>query len=208
LRLIDEVVVGDQKSGLYTRSADSHKVEVGWYIQKGDLLGIYNARSVYVGNDDSETADAMYLEYEGDFSSLQDIAKLQGYGNFGLGLYGTNDVKQDKAIYDIELDGTNLIDFLDIFLASDSDNQIEYNLCAAINNGLSIVSNVTGYHTHVTFRYSTALLEYIEHPNIAYNIQSISDGLRYASNGYLGIFQQTVPEASYFYISGVLVIRR
>lgn len=202
LILINEIEIGEKLEGsLYTRSGDTYRINVDWQVQKGDLIGIYNPTYIYLGNDIGLKEDVTYLEFNGSYLGGTIPKEVKGYGLKGLGLYGYNTVLQTTAIYDFLLPEKQFIDFITI-KGSSEESTINYNLLAAVNNGVNITVTVTGNHTHLLTDQSDFSLVSREHPNIAYNIPSLYDGITHAYNGYLGTFEQTVTGASYFYISG------
>jgi len=201
LFLVNESSIGIQnQAGLYTRSADTHLISVDWDIHRGDLIGIYNATLIYTGNDPNESPDALYIEHEGDL--LGDnivISDISGQGIKGIGLYGQNSILQNKAIYDIELRDASILEYIDIKgLVPVTD--LEYNLTTAVDKGLSVNVQVSGNHTHSVLQNGNIVK--VEHPNEYFNKFALTDGNRYASNGFLGTLQANDSSASYFYISG------
>ena len=201
--LVNESEVGLEDSGLYTVNHDTYKIKVDWSVQKGDCIGIYNATYLYAGNyDDQVLLDAVYLEEEGDLLGSNIVVGTPiGQGINGIGLYGTSNLKQTKAVYDIEFDNLESIEYIDI-KGQERVERKEYNLCTAIDSGFSLTPVVTGTHLHHVLRLSDATPLVFEHPNVAYNTASLTDGEKFASNGYLGVFEQDVEGASYFYIDG------
>lgn len=200
--LINETDIGLEGTGLYTVDHDTYKINVDWYMHKGDYIGIYNAIELYAGNDDSDLLDAVYLEEEGDLLGDNiEVGTTQGNGINGIGLYGKNQFKQNKAIYDILFDEFKSIEYIDI-KGSQTSSIRDYNLCSAIDNGLSLNVNIEGTHIHHVVRLSDATPFDFPQPNIPYNVFALTDGERFASNGFIGEFEQNVAGASYFYIDG------
>lgn len=201
LELINEAYIGLQGSGLYTRYRDYHKISVNWYLHKGDLIGIYNALKVYTGNDPNRVDDSKYLLFTGDWSEGNLVYnEVYGQGTKGIGLHGYSFSTSRIASYDIDLGSSIFLEEL-VISAESKQERVPYNLIASINNGLSASVTVTGFHTHGVYD-ANALLNYIEHPNRAFNVQALTDGIQQAYNGYLGSFETTDSQASYFYIDG------
>lgn len=201
LNLINEAEIGLSASGfLYTRTPDTHRIKVDWTIHRGDLIGIYNATQIYTGNDQNKSPDATYIEFEGDIVESTDVTEVKGQGIRGIGLYGKTLVLNNRALYDIELENKDYIDYIDISGYQVSE-KVPYNICTAINNGLNLSVTITGTHSHISENNVGAKVETI-HQNVAYNVAALTDGLQFASNGFLGTFQQNNSSASYFYISG------
>lgn len=203
LTLVNEVVLGEEILGqLYSRVPDTYKIPVNWYVHKGDMIGIYNATGIYVGNDINRKAEAMYLAYDGDLvGSNVEVGVPVGNGIKGIGLLGKNTKTQDRAVYDISFEEAESIEYLDI------DGELypelrDYNLATAIDQGFSLQVTVTGTHIHKVFNTLTSDFLYIPHQNIAYNIEALTDGVSHSFNGFLGAFEQNIEGAAYFYVSG------
>lgn len=203
LFLVNEAVLGlEVDNKLYTRSHDTYSIEIDWYVYRGDLIGIYNAISIYTGNDPNGSPDALYVEKDGDLvDDYIEVTELKGQGIKGIGLYAFNPVKQNRAVYDIEFNNAQSIEYIDIS-GIQIRKKLEYNLTTAIGSGFSLSAVVDGYHTHNLLNNSTGLGETVEHPNIGYNIHALTDGVKYASNGLLDQFEENSTDATYFYISG------
>lgn len=201
LDLINEIRLGERADGIvYTRTADTFSAEINWYVHRGDLFGIYNAESIYMGNDANGNADALYLEEDGDLigTSIK-VGRPNGQGVKGIGLYLSSKDQQTKASYDIVFDSPTIIKNVDIF-GKQKDEKRYYNIAAAVGNGFSVSATITGTHKH---RLDTGNgIETETHQNIGYNLTALTDGTKYASNGKLVNFEQNSSEASYFYISG------
>lgn len=201
LTLVNETALGLQTSGqLYTRTPDSHKIGVNWYVHRGDLIGIYNPIKVFTGNDPNKTPDTLYLEFEGDVVGAVTPVEVLGQGSAGIGLYARSKDLQKRGSYDLEFSDGQTVEYLDI-KGRITSSKVFYNLCAAVGQGLSVTATVTGTHVHATTN-NLGLLELISHNNVAYNVAALTDGVQQASNGFLGTFQSNVAGASYFYISG------
>lgn len=203
LNLINEQEIATTTSGsLYSRTIDTAEVNVDWYVKRGDLVGIYNPLSLYVGNDANDEPDAFFLQDDGDVSSFDKVAlKAKGDGVRGLGLYGRGSARQDKAIIDIEIPENQVVNFIELEGVNKS-SKVYYNLFSAIGiGGVSFAPQVSGTHIHQVEDNNANILQ-IVHPNIGYNPQTLTDGVEFASNGFLGSFEATIQGASYFYING------
>jgi hypothetical protein len=201
LDLINETQLGQRVAGqVYTNSPDSFLADVNWYAHRGDLFGIYNAVSIFVGNDANGNPDALYLEEDGDLLGTSIIVgEPKGQGIKGIGLYLQSEEYQTKGAYDILFDSPVTIKTVDIIGKQKAEKRY-YNLATASNNGFNLSVTITGTHNHRVDTGSGPAT--ITHNNVPYNITALSDGMKYASNGFLGQFQQNNAQAVYFYISG------
>jgi len=201
LHQVTEVRVGQRNPAvLSTRQADTFAVDVNWYVNRGDLIGIYNAKEIYVGNDINKNPDCLYLEIEGDVTGdISNPGLPKGQGVKGIGLYGHSGEFQTRASYDIVFDQPSILNNI-IIRGKQKVEKRYYNLASAIANGFSLTANITGTHKHAVEGGSGPTT--ITHNNVGYNLQALTDGIQYASNGVLGQFQQNNSSAAYFYVSG------
>lgn len=200
LSLVNEAVLGQKDSTLkYTLKAEMNTVDVNWYVHRGDLIGIYNADYLFVGNTANNQVDATYIEEDGDLVGQQiKVNPPKGTGISGLGLYGNNEsYKQSRAAYDVVFPEETFIDTIEIEGETYLETK-EYNLTAAIGNGFSVVATITGNHTHDFIDPSPNIIE----QNQGINVDKLTDGFRYPENGVIGAYESNSSEASYFYITG------
>jgi hypothetical protein len=203
LTLVNEVSVGLEESGLlYTASHDVYRIDVDWYVEPGDMLGIYNANEIFAGNDPNGSPDALYLEESGDLRGSGIFTNLpKGQGIKGIGLYGRSDDYQSRAVYDIELDAIQSVDYVEIRAKQETEER-EYNLCAAVGQGLSVSVEVSGTHIDHVERTTDGTPLALEDDNQAFNVAALTDGIQFAENGLLVNFEQNDADAVYFYING------
>jgi len=203
LTLINETQLGIEQSGeTYTRNHDTYRVDVNWYVHRGDFIGIYNAIEVYAGNDINNSVDAIYLEEDGDLIGDNiNVSTPIGAGIRGIGLFGGSKLKQTRAVYDIEFPQSENIEFFEV-VGEVLPHDREYNIATAVGKGFNLQVLVSGTHIHRVFNTISALPEDKIHDNIAYNVFTLTDGLRFASNGSVGTFEGDDSRAAYCYISG------
>lgn len=200
--VINEAVIGTMDGGkVYSRKPEVFKASVDWYIHRGDVLGIYNAKHIYVGNDINGDNSSIYLYADGDlYSASRENLILEGKGFNGVGLFGTNNILQNSAIIDIKLEYPTYVDNI-IGIGSEETSNIEYNLLTAINNGISLSMEVSGTHHHTYENLNGDILGE-DHENIAHNVHALTDGVKYASDGLLVSFEEDAADAVYFYVTG------
>lgn len=203
LLLINEQAIGvEQDNRLYSQNPDSYRIPVDWYLHKGDLIGIYNAVSLYAGANDIDVKEFTYLEVQGEVTESIDASIVpQGDNIYGIGLYGKSSRTQNRGALDIELEVDSAAEYLEITGRQLPEKRF-YNLLTAVGTGVSFKANVSGTHVHLVENLLNSDILSIVHDNIAYNVNTLYDGKKYASNGLVGDFEQDSPDSSYFYISG------
>lgn len=204
LNLVNEVSIGIEQAGvLYTRDHTFYEVPVNWRVRRGDLIGIYNAINLFSGNDPLQTADALYIQESGDLigNNIR-VSSIEGEGIEGIGLRSFGESKEDTAIYDIDLGSAIAVETIDIFGEEDV-TEIDYNVLTAIGNGVSISVDTKGLtHNHLPVRFSDSASILHTHPNIPYNIFTLTDGISFPTNGVAGSFESNDPLSTYFYVDG------
>lgn len=203
LELINEVTLGIEESGvLYTRSHDFYEVDVDWHVIRGDLIGVYNATKLFAGNHPLQVPDALYLELEGDARGTVSFSPPEGEGIEGIGLNGFGEITEEKAIYDIDLGSAISLEALELS-AREEVVELDYNILTAVNQGISVSVDTHGEtHNHLPVRGSTGIAELITHSNVSYNINALTDGVKFPKNGVVGSFEQNDPRSTYFYVNG------
>jgi hypothetical protein len=173
---------------LYSFTQESIDLDCDVFVNKGDLIGIYNA-NVYGGRSISgNEVGALYYQVDGEVSGEFDPGNLQGDGISGLLIYARSDKKQDKIVLDIDLgDRVNIKD-INIY-CSTADSDLEYNIARCLDVNWT-VDLFDGKHqtAYVNLRLG---LEYkwtytYEHENVAYGIDKLSDGIIIVKDGYAG----------------------
>ncbi len=171
---------------LYSFVQESIDLDCDVFVNKGDLIGIYNA-NVYGGKSISgNEIGALYYQVNGEVTGEFDPGNLQGNGISGLLIYARSDKKQDKVVLDVDLgDRVNIKDINIYGTVENSD--LEYNIARCLDVNWSI--DLFGGKHQTAYVNLRAGLEYqftytYEHENIAYGIARLSDGIKIVKDGY------------------------
>lgn len=170
---------------LYSITQEYVEIDCDVFVNKGDLIGVYNA-NIYKGRSvsGSET-DALFYQIEGKASDILNIQTPLGEGNSGLLLYARSDQIQDRLVVDIDLSKRINIESVDVIGAS-VDEKLEYNIARC----LDINWNVDLFEEDHTIGWVISYRPYVKglynQPNIYYGKNCLNDGIKVASDGLAG----------------------
>ncbi len=183
LKVIHTVDIEDRQQdtgALYSALQEYVDINCDILVNKGDLIGIYNA-NVYVGLSIGDIVDAQYYQITGEVSGVFDPGTLYGDGSAGILFYARSEFTQNVLAIDVDLGSRINIDDV-VIEGTYEDLSLEFNVarCLDINwsvdlfNGQHETSHLnTGYPGRT--RYT--------HDNIAYGINNLSDGTYTVNDG-------------------------
>lgn len=160
---------------LYSLTQEAIKLDVDVFVNKGDMLAIYNA-NMYTGFSISGNEyDCQYYQVDGEAVGNFDPGLLNGDGSAGLLVYAHGDEPQNRLYLDIDLRNRYNIENIEVTGLA-SNNVLEYNIarCLDINwqcelFGLQHWTQHDKLTTPGTFRY--------QRPNTYYGLDRLSDGI-------------------------------
>ena len=170
---------------LYSITQEYVEIDCDVFVNKGDLIGVYNA-NIYKGRSVSgiET-DALFYQVDGKASGILNIHTPLGEGSSGLLLYARSDQIQNRVVIDIDLSDRINIDSVDV-IGDTVDNRLEYNIARC----LDINWNVDLFGEDHSTGWVIARRPYVEgvynHPNIYYGKGCLTDGIKTAPDGLAG----------------------
>lgn len=181
LKTIHTIDIPNRSGGkLYSKTQEYVAVDCNLWVNKGDLLGAYNI-DVYVGKSYSEEADALYFQVSGNPNSEFEPGDLLGDGNAGLFFYSRSEDLQKKLIIDVDLG--RRVNIENVQVKGEATSEIlEYNIarCLDINWQVELFG---GTHDTGYWDVWNAEWDNFNHPNIAYGISSLTDGIYGNENG-------------------------
>jgi hypothetical protein len=86
---------------LYTTIPVNYRLDCNILVNKGDLIGIYNA-DLYVGVSISGYPDATFYQIAGEVKETFDPDKAYTFGVAGFAIYARSDRYQNNVILDID----------------------------------------------------------------------------------------------------------
>jgi len=191
---------------LYTMRPIVSRVDYDVLVNKGDILGIYNA-NLYVGQTATGLPDATFIQVNGEVTTIVENATSYSYGVGGFAIYARGDLKQNNTILDIDLGyRLNVSEF--IVSGEELEGYYEFNLASCLDVTWNVdLFNETHNHAGV---YLTAYggTWYDTHNNIYYGKECLDDLIITADNGKEGdVYTQdngiaTFGEHAYFYVNG------
>jgi hypothetical protein len=167
---------------LYSKNQEYTELDCDIFVNKGDLIGIYNA-NVYQGKSvtGSET-DAVYYQLDGKASGNLEVNEPYGQGQAGLLIYARSDQIQNRLVLDVDM--SDRVNLSDIHVLGESEElDLEYNIARCVDVDWDVdlfgETNTTGY----IITYRPLVKRYYSHPNIYYGKDCLSDGIKIVPDG-------------------------
>lgn len=186
----------------YTRDPISYKIDCNIYINKGDIIGVYNV-DLYVGATNDTLPDAAFYSIDSEVNGVFDPGKLNAYGSAGFQIFAFGNRIQDTFILDIDLGARVNIERFNLY-GKEEVSRLEFNIarCLDINWEVDLYNS-----SHIHVKTSSSAEQ--THKNIVYGISALSDGIFTPDNGKVGDSWGrnenglwTAGEHSYCYING------
>lgn len=195
-----------KEATLYTAHPIVSRVDCDVLVNKGDILGIYNA-NLYVGKTSTGLPDATFIQVNGEASGRVYNATSYSYGVGGFAIYARGDLKQNNTILDIDLGyRLNVSEF--IVSGEELEGYYEFNLASCLDITWNVnLFGETHNHSGVWLTVNGGTW-YDTHNNIYYGKECLDDLVITADNGKAGdIYTQdnglaTSGDHAYFYVNG------
>jgi hypothetical protein len=173
----------DHASGkLYALDQEYVSIDCDIFINKGDLMGVYNA-NVYKGRSiTGEDTDALYYQVSGKASGDLRLNQPYGDGLAGLLFYAHGDDIQNRLALEIDLGARVNVEDVQV-KGTPVSEQLEYNVarCLDINWEVDLFGH--GHTTGYIYRYRPIVKHYFNHPNLFYGKENLSDGIKIVPDG-------------------------
>ena len=162
---------------LYDRYQYTLDAECDVFVNKGDMIGIYNVKLYKGPYGDPVHTDALYYVFPGEISKEDEVypGALYGDGTDGLMLYARSDEKQSRLILEVDLTNRINVDSL-VIRGEPTTMSLEYNLmrCLDINWNVDVFGgeHITGYYNEFDAHYHFYTI-----PDIAYGVNRLYDGI-------------------------------
>ncbi len=171
----------DYGDELYSLTQEAIDIDVDVFVNKGDLLGIYNA-NLYVGKSISgNEVDAQYFQIDGKPTSNFHPAGLKGDGAGGVLLYARGNDTQRRLVIDVDLKHRYNIENVEI-KGLPKTMLLEYNIarCLDIDWEVDLFGE---YHWTFHQRWDIPGDWWYQRYNVAYGVNRLSDGVLNVPDG-------------------------
>lgn len=166
---------------LYSLTQEAIDLDVDVFINKGDMLAVYNA-NMYVGKSVSGSEyDCQYHQVSGKPSGSFDPGSLNGNGSAGLLIYAHGDDPQRRLYLDIDLRNRYNIEKINV-KGEALNTTLEYNIARCLD--IDWECELFGYQ-HWTFhkKISTGQEYRYQRTNTYYGLSNLNDGLYSVPDG-------------------------
>ena len=197
----------ENTSYIYTINPVVYRIDCNVLVEKGDLLGIYNA-NLYVGVSPLGLPEAIFTQVTGDVSGTFTPGDPLSFGVGGFAIYARGDRWQTNTILDIDLGDRINIEEINIYGKEESE-YFEFNIACC--EDVSWQVNLFGEsHIHAGINWFNGDRFYHTHQNISYGTDCLDDCIKTADNGQVGTSYGKDANGvwtagdnhSYFYVNG------
>lgn len=173
----------DHVSGkLYSAVQEYVEIDCDLFVNKGDLIGVYNANIYRSKSISGSEIDAVYYQINGKASGDVKVKQPLGQGQSGLLLYARGDFQQKRLVLDIDLG--KRVNVNNIYVnGSAVEDRLEYNIARCLDVDWQVDLFGEDHTTGYIIRYRPLLKAYYNHPNIYYGKECLTDGLKTAPDG-------------------------
>ena len=206
--VVNSLTFGSKLTGvLYTSRPLTYRIDTDIIVEKGDVIGIYNA-NLYVGVSITGLPDASFYQFDGEVSGNFDPGNIVSLGVAGLSVYARGDRLQTNTILDIDMGDRINIEQVDIY-GEEKAQYFEFNLVSCLDVAWSV--NLYGNsHIHSGINWLNGIGFIDTHTNIAYGEEALDDMITTPDNGQVGDSATSTPNGiattgsnhSYFYVNG------
>jgi len=167
---------------IYSATQEYVELDCDVFINKGDLIGVYNANVYRSKSISGSEIDALYYQVTGKAAGNISVRQPHGNGQSGLLLYARGDFQQNRLVLDIDLG--KRVNIKNIYTKGVAvEERLEYNIarCLDVNWSVDLFDedHTTGY-IHIT---DPLILRYFNHPNIYYGKECLTDGIKTVPDG-------------------------
>ena len=173
----------DHASGnLYSATQEYVEIDCDIFVNKGDLIGVYNA-NVYKGQSlGGIETDAMFYQVSGKAEGVLKVNTPEGDGSAGLLLYARSDQIQSRLVIDIDLSRRVNVEGVDV-IGTVINEELEYNIARCLDVNWEIDLFGEDHTTAWVHRTRPYVAGFYNHPNIFYGKNCLTDGIKTVSDG-------------------------
>lgn len=168
---------------LYSTSQEYIEIDCDLFVNKGDVIGIYNANFLVAKSLSGKEIDATYYQVNGKASGILQVREVYGSGNAGLLIYARSDQIQNRLVIEVDLGNRINVEDVSVDLSSDEE-YLEFNIarCLDVNFEVDLFDgdHTTGY---VQQYRPTLIKHFFNHPNLYYGKECLRDGIKIVKDG-------------------------
>jgi hypothetical protein len=203
LRVLDrEVPIQNrehEEGKLYSSIQEYVDLDCDIFVNKGDLIGIYNANIYKSRSLTGRETDALYYQVDGEAKGELLLRQPQGHGNGGLLIYARSDLPQNRLLLDLDLGQRINVEKIRVVGASEQEI-LEYNVARCLDIEWEV--DLFGHHhgTGWIRQYRPLKKAYYSHPNVAFGFENLTDGIKTVPDGLAADdFDVELPDHGYRY---------
>jgi hypothetical protein len=182
---------------LYSAVQEYIDIDCDLFVNKGDLMGVYNANVYKSRTVSGLEVDALYYQVQGKASGDVQVRQPLGNGSAGLLMYARSGVIQNRLVLELDLGKRVNVETIDIIGSAES-GVLEYNVarCLDINWEIDLFNGDWGSGWIRAYR--PLKKAYYNHPTVAYGVENLTDGIKTVPDGLTAdSFTVNTPDRGY-----------
>ena len=180
-----ELVIPDRDysgDALYSASQEFTEIDCDIWVNKGDLMGVYNAHLYRGQTPTGSEVDGLYLQIDGEAEGTINPSVPKGEGSAGLLFYARSNDQQRRLIVDVDLNQRyNITDV--VIKGTASPGGLEYNVARCLDIDWEVDMHDGSHSSGYIVTYRPLVKAYFCHPNIYYGKECLTDGIKIVPEG-------------------------
>ena len=171
---------------IYSSRQEYVDIDCDVFVNKGDLIGIYNV-NIYTGMTiTGSEIDGLYYQIVGKASGVLNVSQPLGYGQSGLLIYARSSQKQDRLLLNLDLG--NRLNVSNINVIGDVPaKQLEYNIARCLDIDWEVDMLDGDFTTSHVKQYTPTRIDlFYNHPSVYYGKNCLNDGIKIVPDGLAG----------------------
>jgi hypothetical protein len=193
-----DIVDREHEAGkLYSAVQEYVELDCDIFVNKGDLIGVYNANVYRSRSVTGDEIDALYYQISGKASGTVSVRQPSGQGSAGLLLYARSDQIQHRLVLNLDLGSRVNVESLELYGRSHED-VLEYNVARCLDIDWEVDLFGEDHTTGYIWTYRPLVIRYYNHPNLYYGKDCLNDGVKVVTDG-LAADSFTMNYGAYYY---------
>jgi len=181
------IVDRDYASGkIYSARQEYVELDCDLFVNKGDLIGVYNA-DIYAGMTiTGSEIDGLYYQIVGKASGVLNVSQPLGYGQAGVLIYARSSQRQDRLLLNLDLGKRINVSNLNV-IGEILVKQLDYNIARCLDINWEVDMFGGDFTTSHVVQYTPSRLDiFYNHPSVYYGKDCLNDGIKVVTDGVSG----------------------
>ncbi len=167
---------------LYSAVQEYVDIDCDIFLNKGDLIGVYNANVYRSKSASGNEVDALYYQVSGKANGILEVRQPSGQGSAGLLFYARSNQIQNRLVLNMDLG--HRINIVDMDIVGKSEEVgLVYNIARCLDVDWEVDLFGEDHTTGYIVRYRPLWKAFYNHPNLYYGKDCLNDGIKTVPDG-------------------------